>query len=134
MEITDKELLAICNLSNLKMEFANSIIEEKKEENADKNEDLSTKKIVRNHTISSLLDNEIAGMKKRKEKKREYDNQIYSRLNELSKEVTSDNVREIQEQLNKEYLAEIGKDKTGVYGLFYSCKYFKNIYRNNQIF
>ena len=122
MEITDKELLVICNLSNLKMEFAETTYIDDR-----------TKK-VRNHTISSLLDNEIAGMKKRKEKKREYDNQIYSRLNELSKEVTSDNVREIQEQLNKEYLAEIGKDKTGVYGLFYSCKYFKNIYRNNQIF
>lgn len=53
MQITDKELLTICNLSNLKMEFTNLIIEEKKEENADKNEDLSTKKIVRNHTISS---------------------------------------------------------------------------------
>ncbi len=58
MSVTDKELLAICNLSNLKMEFANLIIEEKKEENADKNEDLSTKKIVRNHTISSLFEKE----------------------------------------------------------------------------
>lgn len=28
MEITDKELLAICNLSNLKMEFANLIEKE----------------------------------------------------------------------------------------------------------
>ncbi len=65
MSVTDKELLAICNLSNLKMEFANLIIEEKKEENTDKNEDLSTKKIVRNHTISSLLENEIEGIKKR---------------------------------------------------------------------
>ena len=67
MEITDKELLAICNLSNLKMEFANLIIEEKKEENTDKNEDLSTKKIVRNHTISSLLEKEIEGIAKRDE-------------------------------------------------------------------
>ncbi len=65
MQVSDKELLAICNLSNLKMEFANLIIEEKKEENTDKNEDLSTKKIVRNHTISSLLENEIEGIKKR---------------------------------------------------------------------
>ena len=128
MEITDKELLAICNLSNLKMEFADLENKEAKEDIDNEN------KVSRNHTISSLLDNEIAGMKKRKEKKREYDNQIYSRLKELSKEVTSDNVREVQEQLNKEYLSEIGKDKTGVYGLFYSCKYFKNIYRNNQIF
>ena len=41
--ITDKEFLAICNLSNLKMEFANLTFIE-----------LDTK-IVRNHTISSLL-------------------------------------------------------------------------------
>lgn len=43
MEITDKELLAICNLSNLKMEFANLIesertIDEKK--NCDKSYNL----------------------------------------------------------------------------------------------
>ncbi len=131
--ITDKELLAICNLSNLKMEFAN-LIDKEETRIIEKNGKKETIKIVRNHTISSLLDNEIAGMKKRRAKKREYDNQIYSRLKELSKEVTSDNVREVQEQPNKEYLSEIGKDKTGVYGLFYSCKYFKNIYRNNQIF
>ena len=52
VNITDKELLAICNLSNLKMEFANL-----------KNEELITengvqKKVVRNHTISSLLEAE----------------------------------------------------------------------------
>ncbi len=122
MGITDKELLAICNLSNLKMEFAETVYKD----------EVSGEE--RNHTISSLLDNEIAGMKKRRAKKKEYDNQIYSRLKELSKEVTSDDIREVQEQPNKEYLSEIGKDKTGVYGLFYSCKYFKNIYRNNQIF
>ena len=49
MEITDKELLAICNLSNLKMEFANLI---KEKVVVDK------KEIVRNHTISSLLEAE----------------------------------------------------------------------------
>lgn len=132
MSVTDKELLAICNLSNLKMEFAN--LKKDQDEIDISQGDTGQENNGGNHTISSLLDNEIAGMKKRKEKKREYDNQIYSRLKELSKEVTSDNVREVQEQLNKEYLSEIGKDKTGVYGLFYSCKYFKNIYRNNQIF
>ena len=45
--ITDKELLAICNLSNLKMEFASLIFIE------------PDTKILRNHTISSLLDKEI---------------------------------------------------------------------------
>lgn len=44
--ITDKELLAICNLSNLKMEFASLIFIE------------PDTKILRNHTISSLLDKE----------------------------------------------------------------------------
>ena len=54
MGIADKELLAICNLSNLKMEFAD-VVQER---------DLKGK-IVRNHTISSLLDNEIEEIKKR---------------------------------------------------------------------
>ena len=59
VNITDKELLAICNLSNLKMEFANL-----------KNEELITengvqKKILSNHTIYSLIKNELEGHKKR---------------------------------------------------------------------
>ncbi|WP_316091225.1 hypothetical protein [Fusobacterium sp.] len=54
MNITDKELLAICNLSNLKMEFANII---KKKETIDR------KEIVTNHTIYSLLDKEIKSIK-----------------------------------------------------------------------
>lgn len=48
MEITDKELLSICNLSNLKMEFADIALER----------DLKGK-ILGYHTISSLLDKEI---------------------------------------------------------------------------
>ncbi|MDH6458258.1 hypothetical protein M2102_001893 [Fusobacterium sp. PH5-7] len=49
-EITDRELLAICNLSNLKMEFSNLVESEKTEtiEIAGKKE---VKKIVTNHTI-----------------------------------------------------------------------------------
>lgn len=119
--VTDKELLAICNLSNLKMEFADLALARDKE----------TGEIARNHTISSLLDNEIAGMKKRKEKKREYDNQIYSRLKELSKEVTSDNVREVQEQLNKEYLSEIGKDVIIKKDINYEKNKKNDIFTNN---
>ncbi len=47
MNITDKELLAICNLSNLKMEFANII---KKKETI--------------HTIYSLLEKEVKSIEK----------------------------------------------------------------------
>ena len=46
--VTDKELLAICNLSNLKMEFADLALARDRE----------TGEIVRNHTISSLLERE----------------------------------------------------------------------------
>lgn len=46
MEITDKELLAICNLSNLKMEFAETVYKD----------EISGEE--RNHTISSLLERE----------------------------------------------------------------------------
>jgi hypothetical protein len=52
-QITDKELLAICNLTNLKLEFANL-----------KTEDDVTKKLS-NHTIESLLDAEYDGIEKR---------------------------------------------------------------------
>ena len=55
--ITDKELLAICNLSNLKMEFANLKLDNK-EGTTKKNQNGG------NHTISSLLENEIEGIKK----------------------------------------------------------------------
>ncbi|MHD0316831.1 hypothetical protein [uncultured Fusobacterium sp.] len=41
MEITDKELLAICNLSNLRMEFADVV----------KERDQNTQKVLSNHTI-----------------------------------------------------------------------------------
>ena len=44
MEITDKELLAICNLSNLKMEFADVALERDLKGN-----------ILSNHTIYSLI-------------------------------------------------------------------------------
>lgn len=52
VSITDKELLAICNLSNLKMEFANLENEELITENG------VQKKILSNHTIYSLLNKE----------------------------------------------------------------------------
>ena len=66
LSITDKELLAICNLSNLKMEFANVIKEEKEEIVKENGEDVR-KKIYTNHTIYSLLNEEIIKMKTRTE-------------------------------------------------------------------
>lgn len=52
MPITDKELLAICNLTNLKMEFANLKKEETKKETTDKNENLSVEKILTNKSYN----------------------------------------------------------------------------------
>ena len=59
-DVTDKELLSICNLSNLKMEFANLKFIE------------PDTKIVRNHTISSLLDTELKGYEFRDELRKQY--------------------------------------------------------------
>ena len=56
MSITDKELLAICNLSNLKMEFAN--LKKDIETPEDSQEENYT-----NHTIYSLLDKEYKRLK-----------------------------------------------------------------------
>ena len=58
--ITDKELLAICNLANLKMEFANLKLDE--EEGTTTKSQNNT-----NHTIYSLLEKEILGQEKRVE-------------------------------------------------------------------
>ena len=48
--ITDKELLAICNLSNLKMEFANLVKQTVQS---------GTEVIYTNHTIYLLIENEL---------------------------------------------------------------------------
>lgn len=61
MEITDKELLAICNLSNLKMEFADVALERDLKGN-----------ILSNHTIYSLLEKELNGYNKRDELRKKY--------------------------------------------------------------
>lgn len=53
--ITDRELLAICNLSNLKMEFANIIDKETEIDDVDNTG--KKKKIVTNHTIYLKLKN-----------------------------------------------------------------------------
>ena len=56
--ITDKELLAICNLSNFKMEFANLVKQTVQS---------GTETIYTNHTIYSLLEKEVLGQEKRLE-------------------------------------------------------------------
>lgn len=54
--VTDKELLTFCNLINLKMEYANLI---EKYEKGPKDSDGNETQIPVNHTIYSLLDEEI---------------------------------------------------------------------------
>lgn len=61
MGITDKELLAICNFSNLKIEFAD-IIKEKQNIPDPNNQGKYIEKIISNHTISSLLDKETKAL------------------------------------------------------------------------
>ena len=61
--VTDKELLAICNLSNLKMEFADVA----------KTRDQQTNEILSNHTIYSLIENELNGQKTRDSIREKYE-------------------------------------------------------------
>ena len=61
--ITDKELLAICNLSNLKMEFANLIKQTVQS---------GTETIYTNHTIYSLIEKELNSINARNELKKNY--------------------------------------------------------------
>lgn len=60
--ITDKELLTFCNLTNLKMEYANLI---KKEKKKDENGNSLNEEVEVNHTIYSLLEKEVLGIDKR---------------------------------------------------------------------
>ena len=64
LNITDKELLAICNLSNLKMEFANLVKQTVQSE---------TEVIYTNHTIYSLIENELNGQKTRDSIREKYE-------------------------------------------------------------
>lgn len=61
--VTDKELLAICNLSNLKMEFADVA----------KTRDQQTNEILSNHTIYLLIENELNGQKTRDSIREKYE-------------------------------------------------------------
>ena len=63
--ITDKELLAICNLSNLRMEFAN-LVKETEEKDIEKNGKKERIKVDVNHTISSLMQKEIQAIREGK--------------------------------------------------------------------
>ena len=60
-KITDKELLTICNLSNLKMEFAKLTYFD------------TRKNIYTNHTIYLLIENELNGQKTRDSIREKYE-------------------------------------------------------------
>ena len=65
--ISDKELLAICNLSNLKMEFADLVNKSGKKDIDDNVENYT------NHTIYSLIENELNGQKTRDSIREKYE-------------------------------------------------------------
>lgn len=79
MEISDKELLAICNLSNLRMEFANL-----NKNKAERSEDEKDKKNLSNHTIYSLLEKEINAINNNLKEKA--DRGFFKELGDISEE------------------------------------------------
>lgn len=89
-KITDKELLAMCNLSNLKMEFANLIKKTIQE---------GTKENYTNHTIYSLLKNELEEIEKYDKWKKDFDskNKIRYQTGNSTYEVTMKNANKIYE-------------------------------------
>ena len=101
--ITDKELLAICNLSNLKMEFANLI--EKIDEREDPNIKGKKIEVVRNHTIYSLLEKELNVIKIKEKYKNILAKQIPNGNLENLKEIHS-NFGENMNSNTKELLLE----------------------------
>ncbi|MBC2857072.1 DUF4280 domain-containing protein [Cetobacterium sp. 2A] len=130
MKITDKELLTFCNLTNLKMEYAKLTYEIEKA-------DIETKEEIKkdvNHTIYSLLDEEIKSFNT--EAKKVYlqlksnqftKNKILMTLREEKKsgnkketienlEVELKLLEETEEEINKKYTPI----KDNILGAFYS--------------
>lgn len=106
--ITDRELLAICNLSNLKMEFADIVDKREKD----------TGEILSNHTIYSLLEKEYRGIKIREEweKKWREENPLKLEIDESKRETTAKKYTEkfLEERANR--FSNENED----YGSFYS--------------
>ena len=139
MEITDKELLAICNLSNLKMEFADIAKEIDDEGN-----------ILSNHTIYSLLEKEITSIQSRKELQKEhsskYGNKIPDGDYENLKKIYSTFGENMDSSTKKIYLEQkllrqeeekvknaMTKDKhLGVFYDIYKSKKRENIYNTKE--
>lgn len=100
--ITDKELLAICNLSNLKMEFANLIKQTVQS---------GTETIYTNHTIYSLLEKEILGQEKRvelaKENEEFFKGNIFPHYNPINLK-TGKYLYEEEAKLIKENIDKLG--------------------------
>ena len=114
--ITDRELLAICNLSNLKMEFANIIDKETEIDDVDNTG--KKKKIVTNHTIYSLLEKECNGLKIREEWEKKW------REENLLKIELNGSKRDYEREKYKEKFEEERRNRFGSedeeYGSFYS--------------
>lgn len=105
-EITDKELLAICNLSNLKMEFANLTYEE--------TESKTGHKKVRNHTISSLLDTELKGYEFRDELRKQYNfPELFTDVHFYTVDETSIKDSKLEIDVEKENLKDTLNEITG---------------------
>lgn len=115
-KITDRELLAICNLSNLRMEFANIIDKETEIDDIDNTG--KKKKIVSNHTIYSLLEKECNGLKIREEWEKQW------REENLLKIELNGSKRDHEREKYKEKLEEERRNRFGSedeeYGSFYS--------------
>ena len=100
--ITDKELLTICNLSNLKMEFAETTyISEKTGE-------------VGNHTISSLLDTELKGYEFRDELRKQYNfPELFTDVHFYTVDETSIKDSKLEIDVEKENLKDTLNEITG---------------------
>lgn len=111
MKITDKELLAICNLSNLRVEFANLI-------GRIERDPVTNKEIVTNHTIYSLLEKECNGLKIREawEKKWREENPLKISPDESKRNYEAEKYKE---KFSEERANRFSKDTKNEYGAFY---------------
>jgi len=112
MKITDRELLVICNLSNLQMEFADVALERNLKG-----------EILSNHTIYSLLEKECNGLKIREdwEKKWREENPLKISPDESKRNYEAEKYKEkfSEERANR---FSKGDNEDEEYGSFYSLE------------
>lgn len=109
MSITDKELLTFCNLTNLKMEYAD----------LGKERDRNTGEIKVYHTIYSLLENEVIGIENRENLKKQFNITALEEMNYEHNDEFDTEEKESYLDKKEHYQKILNEEKEQEFGIFY---------------